>query len=134
MCACYNTETCCPHSATFRQCQQEPLQTIQHFRNTTTTSSPTKCTYSRFLLLLLILLLLLLLLLLPSSSSLSPLCRVFTHICLTQTLSLTTQCYSHSAVATVYGAHITSSCVGCNVLLHQHFPQYVCSAQYGSFL
>jgi hypothetical protein len=21
-----------------------------------------------------------------------------------------------------------------NVLLHQHFPQYVCSAQYGSFL
>jgi hypothetical protein len=37
-------------------------------------------------------------------------------------------------VITVYGAHITSSCVGSNVLLHQHFPKYVCSAQYGSFL
>jgi hypothetical protein len=39
-----------------------------------------------------------------------------------------------NTVATVYGAHITSSCVGSNVLLHQHFPKYVCSAQYGSFL
>jgi hypothetical protein len=26
---------------------------------------------------------------------------------------------------------ITSSCVGSNVLLHHHFPKYVCSAQYG---
>jgi hypothetical protein len=38
--------------------------------------------------------------------------------------------YCRYPVATVYGAHITSS----NVFLHQHFPNYVCSAQYGSFL
>jgi hypothetical protein len=37
-------------------------------------------------------------------------------------------------VVTVYGACITSSCVGSNVLLHKHFPKCVCSAQYGSFL
>jgi hypothetical protein len=43
------------------------------------------------------------------------------------------QCCSYS-VATVYGAHITSSFVDSNVLLHQHFPKYVRSAQYGSFL
>jgi hypothetical protein len=29
---------------------------------------------------------------------------------------------------------VPSSCAGSNVLLHQHFPNYVCSAQYGSFL
>jgi hypothetical protein len=29
---------------------------------------------------------------------------------------------------------ITSSCVGFNELLHQHFSRYVCSAQYDSFL
>jgi hypothetical protein len=28
-------------------------------------------------------------------------------------------------VTTVYGAQIASSCVGSNVLLHQHFPKYV---------
>jgi hypothetical protein len=28
-------------------------------------------------------------------------------------------------------AHITSSCIGSNVLLHHHFPKCVCSAQYG---
>jgi hypothetical protein len=42
------------------------------------------------------------------------------------------QCCS-SSVATVYGAHITSSCVGSNVLLYQNLPKYVCSAQYGSY-
>jgi hypothetical protein len=47
-----------------------------------------------------------------------------------QTLSLTTQCHSHS----VYGAQYTSCCVGSNALIHQHFQQSVCSAQYGSFL
>jgi hypothetical protein len=77
--------------------------------------------------------LLLLLLLLLLVKILSPLCRVFTHIFLRQTMSLGIQCCSYS-VATVYGAHITNSFVGSNVLLHQHFPKYVCSAQYSSFL
>jgi hypothetical protein len=30
--------------------------------------------------------------------------------------------------------HIVSSCVGSNVLLRQHFPNYMCSTQYASFL
>ena len=42
-------------------------------------------------------------------------------------------CYSYS-VFVVYGASISSSCVGSFVLLRQHFPKYVCSAQYGCFL
>jgi hypothetical protein len=37
-------------------------------------------------------------------------------------------------VTTVYGANIISFCVGSDVLLHQPFPKYVCSAQYDSFL
>jgi hypothetical protein len=30
--------------------------------------------------------------------------------------------------------HIVSSCFGSNVLLRQHFPNYMCRAQYASFL
>jgi hypothetical protein len=55
------------------------------------------------------------------------------YTCIPETMFLRIQCCSYS-VATVYGAHITSSCVDSNVLWHKHFPQYVCSAQYGSFL
>jgi hypothetical protein len=57
---------------------------------------------------------------------------VYTYIPETMSLRNTTL-LSHS-VATVYGAQITSCCVGSNVLLHKHFPKYVCSAQYGRFL
>ena len=42
-------------------------------------------------------------------------------------------CCSYS-VFVVYGASISSSCVGSFVLLHLHFPKYVCSVQYGCFL
>ena len=41
-------------------------------------------------------------------------------------------CCNYS-VFVVYGASISSSCVGSFVLLRQHFPKYVCSAQYGCF-
>jgi hypothetical protein len=55
---------------------------------------------------------------------LSTLCMVFTHIFLRQTMSLSNTMF----------LRFCRFCVGSNVRLHQHFPQYVCSAQYGSFL
>jgi hypothetical protein len=67
-----------------------------------------------------------------SSSSLSPLCRVSTHTFPRQTMSLGNTLLQLFCL--VYGASISSSCVGSFVLLRYHFPQYVCSAQYGCFL
>ena len=43
------------------------------------------------------------------------------------------QCCSYSVV-TIHGAYIVCSSIESVVLLHQYFPQYVCSAQYGCFL
>ena len=48
-------------------------------------------------------------------------------------MSLGIQCCSYSVV-TIHGAYIVSSSVESIVLLHQYFPKYVCSAQYGCFL
>jgi len=46
-----------------------------------------------------------------------------------------TNCVSREySVAAVHGAYIVSFNVESIVLLHQYFPQYVCSAQYGCFL
>jgi hypothetical protein len=42
--------------------------------------------------------------------------------------------YNVAAILSLLFMVLTSCCVGSNVLLHQHFPKYVCSAQYGSFL
>jgi hypothetical protein len=42
-------------------------------------------------------------------------------------------CCNYSDV-TIHGAHIASSCVDSIISLRYHFPQYVCSAQYGCFL
>jgi hypothetical protein len=56
------------------------------------------------------------------------------YACIPETNHVPKQYNVAATVATVYGAHITSCCVGSNVLLHQNFPKYVCSAQYGSFL
>jgi hypothetical protein len=63
-----------------------------------------------------------------------PLCRVFTIIYLQQTMFL--------LYAVLQLFHIYSLCYTqcyfaheiCFLLLHYHFPQYVCSAKYGCFL
>jgi hypothetical protein len=43
------------------------------------------------------------------------------------------QCCSYS-VATIHGAYNAIYIVKSIVLLHQYFPQYLCSAKYGCFL
>jgi hypothetical protein len=67
-----------------------------------------------------------LLLLLLLVKVLSPLWRVFIHIFLRQTMSLS------NTMSQLFCRYCSR--VGSNVLLHQHFPKYVRSAQYGSFL
>ena len=48
-------------------------------------------------------------------------------------MSLATQCCSY-CVVTLHGVYSAICNVKSIALLHQHFPQYVCSAQYGCFL
>ena len=68
-------------------------------------------------------------LLLSSTPSSSPLCRVFILIFLRQTISL-----GNTVLQLFCCAYIVSFSIESIVLLHQYFPQYVCSAQYACFL
>jgi hypothetical protein len=68
-----------------------------------------------------------------STSSLSPLCRVFIHIFLRQTMSLRNTMLLLFCLYCLWRPY-QYSCVSSYVILLQYFPKYVCSAQYGSSL